>query len=43
MTNERLNGPTFLVVYNGTTHIPTTAELRVEFLKKMVDNGISIT
>ena len=45
MTNERLNGPTLLRVYNGiyTTHIPITAELRVEFLKKIVDNGVSIT
>ena len=42
MTNERLNGPTLLRVYNGTAHISITAELRVEFLK-IVDNGISIT
>ena len=43
MTNERLNGPTLLRVYNGTTHTPITAELRVEFLKKIADNGVSIT
>ena len=35
MTNERLNGPTLLRVYNCTTHIPITAELRVEYLKKL--------
>ena len=43
MTNERLNRPSLLSVYNSTVHIPTTAKLRVEFLKKMADNGISIT
>ena len=43
MTNERLNGPTLLRVYNGASHIPITAKLRVEFLKKIVDNGVSIT
>ena len=35
MPNEMLNGPTPLRVYNGTTDIPITAELRVEFLKKL--------
>ena len=43
MTNERLNGPTLLSVYNSTAHAPATAELRVELLKKKVDNGTSIT
>ena len=33
MTNERLNGPTLLRVYNGTAHIPITPEMSVEFLK----------
>ena len=34
MTNERLNGLALLSVYNDTLYIPTTAELRAEFLKK---------
>ena len=34
MTNERLNGLALLSVYNDTSYIPTTAELRAEFLKK---------
>ena len=34
MTNERLNGLALLSVYNDTSCIPTTAELRAEFLKK---------
>ena len=32
MTNERLNG--LALVSNDTSYIPTTAELRAEFLKK---------
>jgi len=31
------------LVLHITIYIPTTAELRIEFLKKMVDNKISIT
>ena len=34
MTNERLNELALLSVYNDTSYIPTTVELREEFLKK---------
>ena len=34
MSNERLNGLALLSVYNATSYIPTTGELRDEFLKK---------
>ena len=34
MTNERLNGLALLNVYNATSYVPTTADLRAEFLKK---------
>ena len=45
MNNEKLNRTTLLSVCNGTARLPitTAAELRVEFLKKLVDNGIGIT
>ena len=34
MSNERLNGLVLLSVYNATSYIPTTGELRDKFLKK---------
>ena len=33
MTNERLNGLALLSVHSATSCIPTTAEIRGEFLK----------
>ena len=34
MSNERLNGLAILSVHSATSYIPTTGEIRGEFLKK---------